>query len=170
MIKDFIRSNTLWFFYHLYLSKIISDLISVRNGTVLDFGCGNQHLRAFVFPENKYIGFDIVKEVSMVDDYTTLKPDVVVASNVFEHMTLQDIDKLVAFCKKVKVKQIICSFPVRQWIWIRIVRLFKGKEMAENIIADHITGWADTKKILSRYFTCSLEKNYCISQLITVWE
>lgn len=59
---------------------------------ILDFGCGNQMLKQKL-KEYNVIGYDKNKENSDINDYTTLKPDFVFASHVFEHLSESEFQK-----------------------------------------------------------------------------
>lgn len=89
----------------LYFYKLLRTLAEVgklAKSKVLDFGCGPQELKRFVGLDN-YIGYDIDRKFSDIDDPLKVKYDIMVANEVFYEMPEQDIRKTLETLKPEKL-------------------------------------------------------------------
>ena len=89
----------------LYFYKLLRRLAEVGELPklrVLDFGCGPQELKPFVGRDN-YIGYDIDKRFSDIDDPLKAKYDIMVANEVFYEMPEQEIRKTLETLKPNKL-------------------------------------------------------------------
>jgi len=86
----------------IYLHRLLTTIISIgglkyRNLRVLDFGSGYGMLKKML-PDVEVVDFDIVKELSDVDDWKSVSFDIVVVNEVFylfdESEILQFLDDL----------------------------------------------------------------------------
>lgn len=80
--------------YFYKLLRTLSEVGELGKLRVLDFGCGQQELKQFVGQEN-YIGYDINKKFSDIDDPSKARYDIMVANEVFYEMTEKDIRKTI---------------------------------------------------------------------------
>lgn len=89
----------------LYFYKLLRTLAEVGELTkskVLDFGCGQQELKRFVGRDN-YIGYDIERKFSDIDDPLKAKYDIMVANEVFYEIPEKEIRKILTTVKPKKL-------------------------------------------------------------------
>ena len=105
----------------IYFRRVLRTIISMgklrkRDGLILDFGCGVGHLKA-ALPTKHVIGYDIIKEVTDVDDYKHLKPEVIVCNAVLEHLSLDELKEVVSDFKTMnRDVLILTALPTENFI------------------------------------------------------
>jgi hypothetical protein len=67
--------------------------------TILDFGCGEGRLKQ-ILKSSKVIGYDVVRDLSDINDWRTLDFDVLVANEVFYTFKRDDLNKLLIELKQ----------------------------------------------------------------------
>ena len=99
----------------IYFNKVIDDIIKLGNlkeeeGLILDFGCGVSIIRDRL-PHRNIIGYDIVPELSDIDDYKQLTPNKVISNAVCEHLTKKELEEVLNNFKKMNVQTLVVGLP-----------------------------------------------------------
>jgi len=120
----------------IYLRRILKTIISIgdldkRNLRVLDFGGGHGMLKKLL-PGVEVINYDIIKELSDVDDWKSVSFDIVVANAVFylfnENDLLQFINDLHNKNNKV---ELIVGISRQSWL-NNIGKILLGRQDAHD--------------------------------------
>lgn len=100
--------------------KIVKNLLEMarlkKGMTVLDYGCEEQMLKKHIPKGVQYIGYDIKPEYTDIHDYTKVRPDVVIMSNILEHIPLEETREIFQNFKTMGVKRLVISYPMDNWI------------------------------------------------------
>ncbi|WP_198288658.1 MULTISPECIES: class I SAM-dependent methyltransferase [unclassified Pandoraea] len=80
------------YFRHLLRQIVGVGQLNRPDIKILDFGCGVGQLKQMLGP--RVIGYDIVPELSDVDDWRSVNFDVLVANEVFYSFSESDLDNL----------------------------------------------------------------------------
>lgn len=117
-----------------------------KEDLILDFGCGAGWLKnKLKAKESSVIGYDITPEHSDVKNYTTIKPTKIFAMDVWEHISKEEIKKIIKNFKNMNPQfELITSIPTENFI-SRKVRKILGKS---ERVQDHITPIKEILKIL----------------------
>lgn len=134
---------------------------------ILDFGCGQGELKKKLEGYN-VIGYDINPKETEITDYTSLKPDVIFALDVFEHVSRTKIKEILKNFKKMNLNAaLITAIPTETWLW-RKARKIMG---LSETVADHITPLKDIINILKKEDYTELKKrNFLTMSRISVWK
>lgn len=128
--------------------NLLLKMADLRKGEViLDFGCGKGWLKSKL-KERGYnvVGYDITPEHSDVEDYTKIKPDKIFLTDVFEHLSKEEIVGVINNFKKMNPHfEIITSIPTENWLSRKARKILGKNERAK----DHITPIKDILKILN---------------------
>lgn len=131
--------------------KIISaiNLASLnKRDIILDFGCGGGWLEKKL-ANFKIYGYDKNPAKTFIKDYRKIKPTKIFALDVFEHISINEIKKIIDNLKKLNGKfELIVSIPTENWI-SRKVRKLVGKN---EVPKEHITKYDEILKILNENF------------------
>ena len=92
----------------IYFNRILDYIVKVISKNkkkiikVLDYGCGNSYLkeRAKKNKKIKIIGYDIVKELTDVLNWKTVKFDIFVSCHVFTYLKKKEVEDIIKFLKK----------------------------------------------------------------------
>jgi hypothetical protein len=143
----------------IYFRKILNTIIKFGNlknekGLVLDYGCGVSHLKKNLTGIN-VVGYDILPELSDVNDYRNLKPDKIVLSGVLEHIYLDDQEKLLKEFKQMNPRaELLVYLPTENFI-SKIAMHLAGQKYAHN---DHVTKYKEINNLLSKYYKLKQRK------------
>ncbi|MBI2139355.1 methyltransferase domain-containing protein [Candidatus Woesearchaeota archaeon] len=105
----------------IYFRRVLNTIIRLGNlkseeGLILDFGCGVGHLKRML-PGRNVVGYDLLPENTEIEDYRGLKPSVIVANGVFEHLTLPQLKEIIADFKKMNPGAILLTgLPTENWV------------------------------------------------------
>ena len=136
-----------------YMNKIFVEIAKIcnRDGEklILDFGGGYGHLSKFLVC-NDVVVYDVVPELSQVEDYRQLKPNIIVCCHVLEHMSSEDIENTMREFIKMTPNKLIIALPTEN-IFSKIgVWITRLKSAYEDI--PHLTTYKEVNKIVERYF------------------
>jgi len=88
-----------------------------NDALILDFGCGKQYLKKYLETE-KYsvVGYDVVSQLSDIEDYAILKPDVILCNHVLEHLGIAALRETLDNFEKMKPRFIVTGIPTENFI------------------------------------------------------
>jgi cyclopropane fatty-acyl-phospholipid synthase-like methyltransferase len=141
-----------WFFREKF--KIALRIADITEGDkILDFGCGGGYLKRSN-PRLDIVGYDINPEQTEIKDYTKMHPTKIFTMDVLEHISLEDIQKILDNFKKMNDRfDLIACIPTENLL-SRKIRVLVGKS---ERVSDHITNLKQLKEILRKNF--KLEKS-----------
>jgi hypothetical protein len=145
-------------FAKIYFDKILSTLINFgdlknEGGIILDYGCGVGHLKKRL--SSNVVGYDIVPELSDIDDYKKVKPNKIVLSGVLEHLYLDEIDQLIKnFLEISPYAELLIYLPTENFV-SKVAMLLAGEKNAHD---DHVSKYKDINKTLEKYYTLKKRK------------
>lgn len=118
-----------------------------KEDKILDFGCGAGYLKDKLRKQGYNVtGYDITPEHSDIKDYRKIKPDKIFALDVFEHISKEDIRKIIKNFKKMNQNfELIASIPTENFVSKKIRKFFGKPERVE----DHITTLKEIWEILN---------------------
>lgn len=123
---------------------------------ILDFGCGGGWLELKLKDYNLR-GYDINPEKTFIKDYRKIKPDKIFVLDVFEHISLKEIKKILSDFKKLNNKfELVVSVPTENWV-SRKIRKIVGKS---EVPSEHITKYHEIVKILKENFELKKKINF----------
>ena len=106
----------------LYFDAVLNGiikLIDVKNKVkVLDFGCGYGYLKKKIKREKKIevINFDIIKELTEIDDWKKVNFDFLVSTHVFGYFKKKKLNKFLLYLKKNYPKiKVILTISKQGW-------------------------------------------------------
>jgi len=117
-----------------------------KDDFILDFGCGSGWLKNRLRKKGYHvIGYDITPEQSDIEDYTRVKPKKIFVMDVFEHLSKEEIKKIIRDFKKMNPQfELIASIPTENLISRKVRRLMGKRER----VSDHITSLGEVLEIL----------------------
>lgn len=119
-----------------------------KEDIILDYGCGGGWLEKKL-ANFKIYGYDKNPRKTFIKDYKKIKPTKFFVLDVFEHIPITEIKKIINNFKKLNGKfELIVSIPTENWI-SRKVRLLVGKS---EVPKEHITKYDEILKILNENF------------------
>lgn len=137
----------------IYFNKILQTIIDFgglknESGLILDYGCGVGHLRKKLNKSN-VVGYDIIKELSEIDDYKKLKPKKIVLDSVLEHLYLNEIDNLLKeFLKMNPRVELLIAIPTENFI-SKIAMRLSGQPRAHD---DHVSKYKQINQLIEKYY------------------
>ena len=127
-----------------------------KTDIILDFGCGGGWLEKKL-KNYKIYGYDVNHEKTFIKDYKKIKPTQIFVLDVFEHIPLKEIKKILNNFKKLNNHfKIIVSLPTENWISKKI-RRFVGKS---DVPKEHITRYREILQILKENFKLKKKINF----------
>lgn len=140
-------------FAKIYFNRILATIIKFGDlkkakGLILDWGCGLGHLKRKL--KNNVIGYDIIPELSDIQDYRNLKPAQIVLNNVLEHLYPQEIRKILTEFQQMnpRVVLLVC-LPMENWVSKIMMRLANCK----NAHDDHVSQYKEINKIIEEKYS-----------------
>jgi len=126
-----------------------------KDDIILDFGCGAGYLEKQL-KNYKIYGYDINPEKTFIDDYRKIKPTKFFALDVFEHIPINEVQKIVDSFKELNDHfYIIVSIPTENLISRKIRKLVGKKEIPD----EHITKYKEILSLLKRNFKILKKEN-----------
>ncbi len=98
--------------YFYKLLRTLAEVGELSKSRVLDFGCGPQELKQFVGRDN-YVGYDIDRNFSDIDDPSKVVYDIMVANEVFYEMSEREIRKTL---ETLKPKKLLLGISRQGWL------------------------------------------------------
>ena len=126
-----------------------------KEDIILDYGCGGGWLEHKLKNYNIY-GYDLNSKKSFIKDYRKIRPTKIFALDVFEHIPLEEIKKIIKNFKKMGKFELIVSQPTENFI-SRKVRKLVGKE---EVPKEHITRYKDIVNLLKTDFKLIKKINF----------
>jgi len=119
-----------------------------KTDVILDFGCGGGWLERKLRGYQIY-GYDINPEKTFIEDYKKIKPTKIFGLDVFEHIPVEEIKKILEDFKRLNNRfEIVVSVPTENWISRKIRKLVGKNEVPK----EHITKYKEILKILKENF------------------
>lgn len=137
----------------IYFNRILQTIIDfgdLKNepGMILDYGCGVGHLKKKLNKSN-VVGYDIIPELSDVDDYRNLKPQKIILSGVLEHLYLDEIDNLLKeFLKMSSAAELLVFLPTENFV-SKISMHLSGQPHAHD---DHVSKYKQINQLIEKYY------------------
>ncbi|MEN9626417.1 MAG: hypothetical protein RL557_745 [archaeon] len=142
-----------YFRYKINQAIRLADL--KKEDIILDFGCGGGWLERKL-KNYKIYGYDTNPQKTFIKDYRTINPTKIFALDVFEHIPIADVQKIVDSFKKLSNHfEIIVSIPTENFL-SRKVRKLVGKT---EIPKEHITKYKDILQLLKKNFKIKMKSN-----------
>ena len=144
----YLHKNPLVRLYFKTKVRIALGMANLKKGDkILDFGCGAGWIKNNLIRKGySVVGYDVVARQSDVGDYRVLAPNKIFASDVFEHISKEEIREIIENFKKMNPKfELIVIIPTENWL-SRRVRLFLGKT---ERVESHITPLDEILRILN---------------------
>ncbi len=137
-----------------------------KEDIILDFGCGGGWLERKL-KGYKIYGYDINPEKTFIKDYRTIKPTKIFCLDVFEHIPVEEIKKIILNFKNLSKKfELVVSIPTGNFI-SRKVRKFVGKP---EVPKEHITSYEQILEVLRKNFKLKRRLNFFSITKIFVFE
>lgn len=140
-------------FSKLYFDIILKTIISFgklndEDGIILDYGCGVSHLKRKLGKKN-IIGYDIISELTEIDDYKQLKPEKIVLSGVLEHLYLDEIEKLLDDFSLMNPQAVLLVYVPTENFISKIAMYLAG---AKNAHDDHVSKYLDINHLVEKKY------------------
>jgi len=153
-----------------YFKSKVNAAIKLANlkkeDIILDFGCGGGWLEKKLNKYNIY-GYDTNPEKTFIKDYKKIKPTKIFALDVFEHIPIEEIEKIINnFKKQNEHFRLIVSLPTENLV-SRKVRKFVGKS---EIPDEHVTNYRTVLKLLKKHFKLKKQLNFFTVSHISVFD
>jgi len=137
-----------------------------KEDVILDYGCGGGWLEKKL-KDYKIYGYDINPKKTFIKNYKKIKSTKIFVLDVFEHIPIEEIKKILDNFKKLNDKfDIIVSLPTENLI-SRKIRRFVGKS---EVPSEHITKYCDIIKILKENFKLKKRINFFTISYILMLE
>ena len=135
-------------YFRLKVMSAINLACLNKKDIILDYGCGGGWLEKKL-ANFKIYGYDKNPKKTFIKDYKKIKPTKIFALDVFEHIPINEIKKIIDNFKRLNNKfEIVVSIPTENWL-SRKVRLLVGKK---EVPKEHITKYNEILKILNENF------------------
>ena len=142
-------------FAKIYFDRILDTIINLgglknEKGLILDYGCGLGHLKSKLASYNiNIIGYDIIPELSEINDYKNLKPNKIILSGVLEHLYSGEIDKLLNDFLIMNSRAELLVFLPTENLVSKIAMYLAGQKHAHD---DHVSECREINKVIEKYY------------------
>jgi 2-polyprenyl-3-methyl-5-hydroxy-6-metoxy-1,4-benzoquinol methylase len=137
----------------VYFERVLRTVIDMGDlrraqGPILDFGCGVGHLKRSL-KDKTVIGYDVIPELSEIEDYRRVKPDAIVLVSVLEHIPRDDIERLLRdFLTMNRNARLVVAVPTENAV-SRIAMRLAGQPHAHD---DHVLKYRDINSIVETLY------------------
>lgn len=153
-------------YFRWKVDKAIRLAQLIKNDVILDFGCGGGWLERKL-KNYKIFGYDNNPQKTFIKDYQTIKPTKIFALDVFEHISKEELEKILASFKKLNTHfELIVSIPTENWISRKVRKLVGKKEVPD----EHVTSYKVNLAILKKNFTLKKKVNFFTVSHLFVFE
>ena len=105
------KGNIISSFYFNFIYFLISNVCNYKNQKVLDYGGGLGYLKSKLIKKGAKVKiYDIVKELSDIDNFKKYKFDIIIFCQVLMYLKKKDVKKIFKYCNKQKDITIITCF------------------------------------------------------------
>lgn len=155
------KPNFLSKFYFNIIYHLVANLIKYRNLKVLDFGGGYGYLKKKLLKKGAEVKiYDIINELSDLDDYKSYKFDVIIFCQVLMYLNHKKIKNLF---KDLKKNTLIISLFSTQTILSKILAYIFGHK---NPHKNTLTMPNEEEELIRDNFKILKYKNYYLFKLI----
>ncbi|MBS3143824.1 hypothetical protein J4446_03050 [Candidatus Woesearchaeota archaeon] len=152
----------------------ISKYWKLNNSLILDFGCSCQQLKKILKSKDKsfsYIGYDINKKYSDIEDYTKVSPNFIFCINVLEHLNKVELQKTLNDFKKMnKNIKIITAIPKMNFLSNFLNSMTQDLEWESEKYDIHKSEFNSIQNILKKNCKLIKSRNYMFIQKIQLWK
>lgn len=146
--EDYYRGPARFYFERILRTLIDLGQLGRTEGLILDFGCGVGRLKRRLGRDN-VIGYDIIPELSEVEDYRRLQPEKIVLNSVLEHISADGIERLLQeFLSMNREAELVVALPTENLL-SRIAMRLAGQPHAH---ADHISNYREVNRLIERRY------------------
>jgi len=154
----------------IYFRAKINFAISLakleKDDVILDFGCGGGWLEKKLEDYHIY-GYDINPAKTFIKNYKKIRPTKIFALDVFEHIPIKEIEKIILDFKKLNDKfDLVVSLPTENWISKKVRKLVGKIEVPR----EHITRYSEIIKVLKENFNLKKKINFFSVNYILLFE
>ncbi|MBU0894308.1 MAG: class I SAM-dependent methyltransferase [Nanoarchaeota archaeon] len=153
-------------YFRWKINKVIKISKLKKNDIILDFGCGGGWLEKKLKNFRIY-GYDINPEKTSIKDYKKINPTKIFVLDVFEHIPVLEIEKILDNFKKLNKKfDLIVSIPTENLLSRKIRKLVGKLEVPK----EHITKHKEILRILKKTFKLRKKINFFTVSHIFLFE
>jgi len=148
--EDYYKGFIKKYFDSVIRKSIQYGRLNEEEGVILDYGCGYKHLsRILNNPDANIIGYDIIPNLSDIEDFRSLSPSKIVCNHVLEHLTVGQIDALIRdFISMNSGAELIVSLPTENII-SKIGARLSGKR---HFHYEHRSSYKQVNEVIERYY------------------
>lgn len=145
--QDYYRGPAKIYFNHILETIIKFGKLKKEKGLILDFGCGHGYLKRKL--RNNVVGYDIIPDLSDIQNYHNLKPAQIVLNNVLEHLYPGEIKNLLIEFQQMNPRAtLLVCLPTENWVSKIMMRLTNFK----NAHDDHVSRYQEINKIIEEKY------------------
>lgn len=152
-----------------YFRKKVNAAIKLaklkKSDVVLDFGCGGGWLEKRL-KNYKIYGYDVNPKKTFIKDYRKIKPTKIFVLDVFEHVSINEIKRIITNFKLNRRFDLIVSLPTENLISRKIRRLVGKSEVP----SEHITNYKTIVRLLKQNFKLKRHINFFSVSKIYLFE
>lgn len=161
------KNHLLKHYYNKSINTAIKFLRSVaNNGTlILDFGCGPGILKERL-PNHNIVGYDVDSRFGDVEDFKTIKPEVIFSHHVLEHLEERELKKVINEFYKMEPKYLILGEPTENMVGRvgrKILKMRTYEEMGHQVNLKTIYSY------LENYFDLIEERDVYTLTKVSKW-
>ena len=158
------KGNFISNIYFNFIYFLIANLVNYQNKIVLDFGGGLGFLKKKLIKKGaKVIIYDKVKELTEVDDYRSVKFDIIIFCQVLMYINEEDVKKIFNEIMLIEKKILIITCFSQQTIINKIFAFLLGHSQPHN---DTVLFPKKENEIFNEFFSKVKEINCYLFKII----